>query len=405
LQLTSTERKMLKGEFGQGTAEAMKIIVALGEAYDAPRLVEVSRAHEAFGSAESSTWFLELFAGLNARCAVPTTCNPAFDYQYLEKAGMRLSKEDTDLCRRTGEARVKLGVIPSYCCTPYLQENVPRMGEIIAFSESSATPYVNAVCGARSHRESANSALAAAICGRVPLYGTLLDRNRKGDVLVDVEARLRDDFDYHLLGYAVGKIAGAGIPVFDKMQSLRPTPEDLTSLGAEMATSGAVSMYHIIGLTPEAKDLKTAFGGKAPKTKVTITDADLHRVQRVNSHPKGKIDFVMFGCPHYDLWQVRDVARLLEGKKISKGVDFWVMTSPTTRNLAKVMGYEGIINKAGGHIIGGTCSDQVCWERFYRGKVGVTDSLKAWYYTIHRGISFVLDRRSACVAAALKGGF
>jgi len=405
LQLTVKENKMLKGAFGPGAAEAMRIIVALGEAYDAPRMVEVSRAHEAFGASESSTWFLELFASLNARCVVPTTCNPTFDYEYLEKVGKCLPREDTDLCRRTGEARVKLGIIPSYCCTPYLQENVPRVGEVIAFSESSATPYVNAVCGARSHRESANSALAAAICGRVPLYGYLLNRNRKGEILVNVDARLRDDFDYHLLGYAVGKEAGTGIPVFDKMESLCTSPEDLTSLGAEMATSGAVSMYHIIGITPEAKDLKTAFGGKPPKKTITVTDADLRRVQRVNSQPKGKIDFVMFGCPHYNFWQVRDVARLLEGKKICKDVDFWVLTSPTTRNLAKVMGYEGIINKAGGHIIGGTCSDQVCWERFYRGKVGVTDSLKAWYYNVHRGISFILERRSACVAAALKGGF
>lgn len=405
MQLTDKENKMLKGEFGPGVAEAMKIVVALGEAFGAPCMVEISRAHEAFGAGESSTWFLERFAGMKSRCIVPITCNPTFDYEYLEKVGKHLSHEDTDFCRRTIEARVKLGIIPSYCCTPSLQENVPRMGEVIAFSESSATPYVNAVCGARSHRESANSALAAAICGRVPLYGNLLDRNRRGDILVNVDARLKDDFDYHLLGYAVGKEAGADIPVLDKMGSPRPSPEELISLGAEMATSGAVSMYHIVGVTPEAKDLKTAFGRKEPRKTVTITDADLRQVQHFNSQPKGKIDFVMLGCPHYNLWQVRDVSRLLEGKKICKDVDFWVLTSPTTRNLARVMGYEAIINKAGGHIIGGTCSDQVCWERFYQGKVGVTDSLKAWYYTVHRGINFIVERRSASIAAALKGGF
>ncbi len=403
MRLTDLEKRMLDGEFGPGVVEAMKIQVALGEAFDAERLVEISRAHEAFGASESSTWFLELYAGMGAKCVVPTTCNPIFDYEYLEKVGKRLSSEDTDRCRRSRAARKKLGIIPTECCTPYLQENVPRFAEILGFSESSATPYVNSVCGARSHRESANSALAAAVCGRVPLYGYLLDENRRGDILIKVEATLKDDFDYHLLGYAVGKEAGAGIPVFTGMENLRPSPEELTSLGGELATSGAVSMYHIVGFTPEAPDLGTALGGKSPKKSVTVTDADLRRVQKANSREEGNIDFVMFGCPHYNLMQVKDVARLLEGKKIRKGVELWVLTSPATKELAGELGYEEIINMAGGHIIGRTCSDQICWDRFYRGKTGVTDSLKAAYYTVHRGIHFILKSRSESIAAAIKG--
>jgi predicted aconitase len=386
-------------------AEAMRIVVALGEAFDAPRLVKVSRAHEAFGGGDSSTWFLELLADLGARCAVPTTCNPIFDYEYLEKIGRPLSKEDTDLCRRSRVARKKIGIIPTECCTPYLDGNVPRVGEIIAFSESSATPYVNSVCGARSHRESANSALASAICGRVPLYGLLLDQNRKGDMLVRMDATLKDDFDYHLLGYAVGKEAGTSIPVFNGMKGLFPSPAELTSLGAELATSGAVSLYHIVGFTPEAKNLERAFGGKTAKKKLTITIGDLKHVQQANSQPKGAIDFVMLGCPHYNLWQIRDVAMLLEGKKIRQGIDFWVFSSSSTRDLARELGYEGIINKAGGNIIARTCCDEICWERFYQGKVGATDSPKAAYYTSKLGIGFILERRSECIAAALKGGF
>jgi predicted aconitase len=405
MRLTDQEHKMLKGNFGRGVAEAMKIVVALGEAFDAPRLVKVSRAHEAFGGGDSSTWFLELLASLGARCSVPTTCNPIFDDEYLEKIGRPLSKEDTDLCHRSRVARKKIGIIPTECCTPYLEGNVPRVGEIVAFSESSATPYVNSVCGARSHRESANSALASAICGKVPLYGCLLDENRKGDIRVRVDTALKDDFDYHLLGYAVGKEAGTRIPVFTGMEGLSPSPEELTSLGAELATSGAVSLYHIVGFTPEAKDLESAFGRKSPKRTLTVTDGDLQQVQRAHSQPKGKIDFVMFGCPHYSLWQVGDVARLLEGKKIRRGVDFWVFTSESTRDLARELGYEGMINKAGGHIIGRTCCDEICWERFYQGKVGATDSLKAAYYTSRIGIGFILERRSKCITAALKGGF
>jgi predicted aconitase len=84
----------------------------------------------------------------------------------------------------------KLGIILTYSCTPELEANVPRFGETVAFSESSTVPYVNAVCGARTNRESAKSALAAAVTGRVPLYGYLLDENRRGDILVEVDAVL-----------------------------------------------------------------------------------------------------------------------------------------------------------------------------------------------------------------------
>jgi predicted aconitase len=305
---------------------------------------------------------------------------------------------------RTRAARKRLGIIPNECCISWIQDNVPHVNEVIAFSESSATPYVNSVCGARTHRESANSALAAAITGRVPLYGFHLDENRKGDLLVKVEATLQDDFDYHLLGMAVGKVAGAGIPVFDGMSSLRPFPYELISLGAQLATTGAVPMYHIPGITAEAPDLETALGGKSASKKVVITDADLRRIQASASYESGKIEFVMFGCPHYSLEQVQDVARLLEGKRIKKGVDLWVLTSPYIKEIARQMGHLEIINKAGGHVIGGTCSDMICWERLYKGKVGITDSYKALYYDLHRGINFILKRRSECIEAALKGG-
>jgi hypothetical protein len=404
MHLTDEEQKMLEGKFGQGVAEAMKIQVAIGEAFSAERMVRISRAHEAFGGSDSCVWFLEMLANLGARCQVPITCNPIWDPDYFKSIGISFSEEDVLPVVRTKAARKKLGIIPNECCISWIQDNVPNVNEVIAFSESSATPYVNSICGARTHRESANSALAAAITGRVPLYGFLLDGNRKGDILVKVEATLQDDFDYHLLGMAVGKVAGTGIPVFDGMSTLRPFPYELISLGAQLATTGAVPMYHIPGITAEAPDLETAFGGKGTQKKVVITDADLRKTQASASYENGKIDFIMFGCPHYSLDQVQDVARLLEGKRIKKGVDLWVLTSPYIKEIARQMGYLEIINKAGGHVMGGTCSDMICWERLYKGKVGITDSYKALYYDLHRGINFILKRRSECIEAALKGG-
>jgi hypothetical protein len=159
-----------------------------------------------------------------------------------------------------------------------------------------------------------------------------------------------------------------------------------------------------VGFTPEAPDLESALGGKTPKNRIIVTDSMLRETQTAMSHEGGKIDFVMLGCPHYTVNQIRDAARLLEGKRIRRDVELWILTSLTTKEQAKELGYQGIINRAGGHIIAATCADQTCWERLYKGKVGMTDSPKAAYYNFPRGIPFLLGRRSECIQAALKGG-
>ncbi|MEN8245668.1 MAG: aconitase X catalytic domain-containing protein [Thermodesulfobacteriota bacterium] len=401
--LNDEEQRMLGGEFGDGTAEAMKLQVAIGEAFDAERMVAITRAHVSLAHYPSDVWYCGKLAAGGARCRVKPTCNPLYDIDYLESIGIRDSANEAELLRTLRQTFLKLGIILTYSCTPEIQSNVPRFGEIVAFAESSATPYVNAVCGARSNRESAKSALAAAITGRAPLYGYLLDENRHGDVLIQVETPIEDDFDYHLLGYAASKKMGSGVPVFTGMPR-HPSPEELVSFGAQLATGGSVGMYHIVGVTPEAPDLATACGGRTPERKLTLTNRDLRETKTLLSQGKGDFEFVMLGCPHYSIGQVAEVAELLDGKKIRPEISFWVLTSPTTRDLAARMGYLDIIQQAGGHIIGGTCADISCWYGLYSGKVGVTDSVKAAYYTPRMDMNFQLKRRSECIEIALKGG-
>ena len=218
-----------------------------------------------------------------------------------------VSDEDAQMMQRTHNAYKGLGATLTYNCTPYVATNVPNFGEICAFSESSATPYVNSVWGARSNREGANSALCAAITGYVPEYGLLLEENRKGNILVEVQADMKSDFEYHLLGYC-GKKIGPGIPVFTGLPK-HIGKEALTNLGAQLNTSGAYGMYHIVGCTPEAPDEETAFGGKNPERKVVITDQDLKDILEEISNPGNrKIDFAMFGCPHFTLEQAKHIA-------------------------------------------------------------------------------------------------
>lgn len=398
MKLTKEQQEMLDGKYGEGVAIAMKIQVAIGESFNAKRMVPITRAHVALSNQEADLWFAEKLLNAGAKCKVPPTVNPGFCLPYFKKAGM-VTDEDASLMQRTHDAYKGLGAILSYNCTPYLGTNIPQFGEIAAYSESSATPFVNSVWGARSNREAAQSALCAAITGLVPEYGLLLEENRKGDILVEVKADMKSHFEYQLLGY-MGKKIGKGIPVFTGLPKTI-SPESFMNLGAQLNTSGAYDMYHVVGVTPEAQTIEQAFGGKEPKRKVVITNEDLEKIlKEISEEGNRKIDFAMFGCPHFTLNQVQEIANIVKGKKLA--VDMWILTSSYTKDMAERMGLTQVIQDAGGNIVSDTCPDQPCWHHL-SGKIGVTESPKCAYYPKRRGINFIIRDLRTCVEAALKG--
>lgn len=398
MKLTQEQQDMLDGKYGRGTAYAMKIQVAIGESFGAERMVPITRAHVALSNQEADLWFAEKLLNAGARCRVAPTVNPGFCLSFFESRDM-VSPEYADLMQRTHNAYKGLGAVLSYNCTPYIDTNVPNYGEIIAFSESSATPYVNSVWGARTNREGANSALCAAVTGFVPEYGLLLDENRKGNILVEVQVDMRNDYDYHMLGM-MGKKIGNGIPVFTGLPK-HISKEALRNLGAELNTSGAYGMYHIVGFTPEAPTLEAAFGGKEPERKVVITNEDLQEeLKKISLEGNRQIDFAMFGCPHFTLEEVKHIAERIEGKKLQK--EMWILTSSHVKEMAVRMGLDEIITQAGGFIVPDTCPDQPCWGHL-NGKVGITESPKCAYYPQRRGIHFVIRDLDTCIEAALTG--
>ncbi|HHT62319.1 MAG: aconitase X catalytic domain-containing protein [Bacillota bacterium] len=397
MYLTDEEKEMLAGAYGAGTALAMKIQVAVGECFDAKHMVEISKVHVALSNQEADLWFVEKLLKAGAYCRIAPTVNPGFNLEFCREH-LSISPKDEELMERTRNAYREIGATLTFSCTPYLEANVPRFGEIISYSETSATAYVNSVIGARTNRESVQSSLCAAITGRVPEYGYLLKENRLGNILVDVQADIKDDFDYQLLGYCAKKI-GPGVPVFVGLPS-NPSQEALINLGAQLNTIGAYAIYHIVGVTPEAPTMEAALGNKKPDRTVVITNQDLADIQKSISRPKGKISFAMFGCPHFTINQVKEIAQMVKGKKLA--AEMWILTSSLTKELADRMGLKKVIESSGGHILDNTCIDQPCWHHL-EGKVGVTDSPKCAYYTKRRGLEFVIRDLRTCVEAALKG--
>ena len=215
--LTKDEEAMLAGQEGEGARTAMELLVALGDIYEAKRLIPISSAHLSGVSyktiGEGGIEFLESLS-TNARVSVPTTLNPAgMDRQRWREMG--ISPRFADRQQHIIHCYERLGVQTDCSCTPYLGTNVPRRGQTLAWAESNALSFANSVVGARTNREGGPGALAAAIVGRTPEYGLHLDENRAPSMIVEVEL---DQVDYSLLGQSVGAAGGQPDP---------PIPRDL----------------------------------------------------------------------------------------------------------------------------------------------------------------------------------
>ena len=356
--LTEEESGMLAGEKGPAVQKAMEILVALGESFGARRLLTVNNVHMAGSSVlvaeEAGTRFVEDIRRQGGTFVTRVTTNPtAVDPVQWRDIG--IPESDSVLQTRLTDAYAGMGANTCNTCIPYLVGNSPRFGEHMAWGESSAVVYANSVCGARTNREGGPSGLATALTGRTPEYGFHLQENRYGKLLVKVETPLDDMTDYGTLGYFAGRIAGQDTPVFTGIPP-DPTLEQLKALSAALAASGAVSMFHAVGVTPEAPTLEAAFGGKAPDKVLVFDLAEKQKAEAaLNKEPSDHVDWILVGCPNASVQEIREVAEALEGKQVHGDVALWVTTAGAMYAMAERMGYIKTIEEAGGIVVRETC--------------------------------------------------
>ena len=398
MELTAYQQDMLNGAFGRGKAMAMEIQVGIGKCFDAARLVPIRKAHVSLSAQEADVWFSGRLLEARASCAIAPTVNPGYSLDYFRN---RLTPEAVANMENTHRIYQSLGARMTYSCTPYLADNVPEYGEITAFSETNATIYVNAVLGARTNRESAASALCAAVTGFVPEYGMLLDQNRRGTVAVEVEARLDTDFDYAVLGLC-GKKIGSGVPVFLGLPEQIST-EALIALGAELNVSGSYDLYHIPGVTAECRRGMKPFGEGEPPRRVRLTSSDLEAsLAAFSPDLSGAIHYCSLGCPHYTYRQLETVDCLLS--QAASRVPVYILTSASVKKQAEDSGLASRLLAAGADLIADTCVDEVCCWGHLAGKPGVTDSPKGAYYMETAGIRLAVRDVNTCIRWAQKGG-
>ena len=332
MKLTEEQQAILDGAQGETLAKVMKTLVMFGEAFGAEKLVPVTSEYNhlvtSFGLKllgpvyELMDQLLEAGAPSKQKFSVdPRPLDPNVPANFLQKVifnHFMYSKQDF-----YEEQLQKLGLMDkdAFTCTCYMDEvgNKPKKGEVLSWAESSAVVYANSVLGARCNRNSGIMDIMGSVVGFVPYFGLLTDEGRKASWIVEIKTEKKPEAQ--LLGSAIGMKVMEDVPYVKGLDKWLGTELDdaactyLKDFGAATASNGAVGLYHIENLTPEAKESGETLIKEDAKVYV-IDDAELERVKsnypviwkEKDATPK----LCFMGCPHMSLQQLKDWTERVE---------------------------------------------------------------------------------------------
>ena len=400
MQLSAADRDLLSGAQGVGAQLATQLLVEIGEALGAPRLIDISWAHVAgaFDNGQANHDFAERLAAGGARVAVLTTLTAC-------STDTRTSNDASALALL--ELYKGMGCEAELTCAPYHTREEPSLGEQIAWCESSAVVYANSVLGARTNRYVEFLDVCAAITGRVPETGLHLDENRKALIrcrLVDLPSDwLEQDWFFQVLGIFLGSQVGDAIPAIDDLPA-STSPEQLRAFGSALATTGSVNMFHAVGLTPEAATPDAAFQGHEPVRTIGIRPDDLQEIATGLTRNSGEpLAAVCLGAPHFSLAEFAELDRLLGGRRIAAGIRMIVATSRAVLAGLEQDGLAESLHAAGVEIVADRCT-------YYRPAVEgcdghiMTSSAKwAYYAPASLGVPVTFAGLQTCVDSACAG--
>ncbi|MDT8357478.1 MAG: aconitase X catalytic domain-containing protein [Methanomicrobiaceae archaeon] len=386
MHLDPDEERILEGEFGETRQKMMEILIALGRIFDAGELIPITSAQISGASYKTiGKWGLEWIKSLDARVAVPAILNPIgmprdrWQEMGIEEDFARKQMEVIDAYRR-------LGVKLECTCTPYYL-SLTHYGDHLAWSESSAVIYANSVIGARTNREGGPGALAAAIIGKTPKYGLHLVEKRGPQITFHIDPdTFTSPLHYGAIGNIAGRIAGNRIPIFT---GIRPARDQLKALGAALAATGAVPLFHVEGITPE-----TRIFHYRPEELETIM-IEQEEVEELFSTLT--VDAVAVGCPHCSPEELGRIAELLRGKVVKR--PFFIFAARCVIESEPRMVAE--IERSGARVYADTC--MVVSPGMERFRTIMVNSGKAFAYVPSMcGAQARLGTLEECVEEAIR---
>jgi len=361
LRLTKEEEAALDGKRGETLALAYRVLVAIGEATEADKLIPIEWAHlsgvnyNTIGDAGEE--FLSHLSK-DAKFKVRTTVNPmGFDFDKVSNYDL-----DDQFIKKQESIKnsyKKMGAIPSFSCIPYEIFDLPKNGTHVSFAESNATIYANSISGLKTNKEGAFSALASALTGKSPCSDLRDESNRKPNLTVRMKVEQRDELTYGLLGYFAGKLAGNSVAILGTKELDR---RSCKSLCAGMGTSGRCGMFTL---------------GEEEGEKVDFDDKEMRKVRdELNTSEGG--DLITLGSPQLGLEEISDLTSMLKGRSFKKRC--MIFCPRAIKGQIRKMGYENQIQQAGGEILYDCC---ICLTPLVDKKDvdGVTtNSVKGAYY-------------------------
>lgn len=415
VELTDLDRAMLSGDHGEAAAVAMRILVAMAGVYGADRLLDIEGAHidGCLYHGDSGVDFAELLVAGGARVRVPTTLNVGgLDLLHPEEFAGTAERRAKAL--RLMECYEGMGCRTIWTCAPYQTTPRPSFGQQVAWAESNAIVFANSVLGARTHRYGDFIDICAAITGRAPAVGLHLEENRRGQVVFDFRSLPRSlrsaSWLLPAIGYLVGERCANRVPV---LLGLENADEDgLKALGAAAASSGAVALFHAVGITPEAPTLEAALGGGEAEEWIEVTAADLRAgLRRLSTaaSPAGggknlRIDVVALGSPHFSPREFAELLPMIRRHPPAANVEFVVCTNRVSLDFLERGGDLERLRDLGVRVVVDTCVVVAPILRTPSGGVLMTNSGKfAHYAPGNVGFDVVFGSLSECVRSAHAG--
>ncbi|MGH2724406.1 MAG: aconitase X [Actinomycetota bacterium] len=406
LNLTERDEALLSGNAGDGAGLAMRIVVRMAEVMAADRLLDIDAAHidGCLYHGPAGLEFAERLVEGDARVSVPTTLNVG-SLDLLHPDRYRGDPQTAAMARRLMDAYVAMGCRPTWTCAPYqLPQARPPAGRHVAWAESNAIVFANSVLGARTDRYGDFIDICAAITGRVPEAGLHLDHNRRGQVLFRLEGvpdrLLEEDVLYPVLGHLVGLEAGNLVPVLDGLP--RGVSEDrLKALGAAAASSGAVGLLHVVGVTPEAPGLE-ALGGREPLRVVGVTSGHLARARDALTTATGDaVGAVSVGTPHFSVSEFELLTPLLG--ETPPAIPFYVNTSRHVLREVEARGWLPVYERPEVRLVTDTCTYVTQIMEPPTGAAMTNSAKWAYYAPGNLGIEVIFGSLEECVRSAARG--
>ena len=406
VQFSGLDRELLFGGRGPAAAFAMRLLTRFAEAVDARRFIDIEAAHVdgCLYLGRASLDFVERLVALGGKVRAPTTLNVG-SVDLIHPELFRGRKEIGENSARLMQAHIELGRAPTFTCAPYQTKYRPRFGAQIAWGESNAIVFANSVIGARTNRYGDFIDLCCAMTGRAPEYGLHMTENRFAEAIVEV-ASIPSDWELERVAVAVGHTIGRAC------QSLIPaivglpgetSEDDLKALGAAAASSGAVPLFHAVGLTPEAPDLETACGGFEPKFRLRLSAEDLREAARsLSSVADGApLSAVSLGTPHFSLSEFERLMPLLDGPRPL--VDIFINCNRATLTELGALGWEDRLRAARVTLVVDTCAYVTTIINVDAGAVMTNSGKCASYAPGNIGVEIAYGSIAECIASARAG--